>query len=300
MPGTGIPKGTRRRRKRSERGRHGERNVILNWSILFSLLAALALVAAVYFWLQPQIDAELSTNGSSAPDRDEQVRVRSKFKSPPESEALGMVRRALEIREPGNVAGRFHLGTADPEKAVGFLQNLPATDGEIDHYEWLGSVDANDLQLDGVVVTFKSGAKLRQRLAFLTPDGLGAWKIDFDGFARSVSPSWAEIVKGAETAVVRVFLGEDSYYNGAFSDDQQWICYGLASPDCDEMLLGYCKVGSQQAAAIKWMFSKGNKVNRATLEIRRVEGASSKQFEIVKVLAEDWVIAKTPFDEGFK
>ncbi|MEO5713125.1 MAG: hypothetical protein ABIT37_06520 [Luteolibacter sp.] len=301
MPGTGLPKGTRRRKKRSERGRHVESSVILHWSILFGVLTAIILVAAVYFWLRPQMDAGLSVEGKSTPDREEEVRVRSKLKSPSESEALGIVRHALEISDTGKVAERFHLGTADPQKIVDFLKNLPATDGRFNHYDWVGSVDANDLQLEGVVVTYKSGDKLSQRMAFLTPDEIGTWKIDFDAFARTVNPSWGDFLeKGAETAVVRVFVGEDSYYNGPFSDDKQWICYGLASPDRDETLQGYCKVDSPQAAAIKWMFSKGAKVNRATLEIRRVEGASSRQFEIVKVLAEDWVMAKAPFDEGFK
>ncbi len=304
MPGTGIPKELRRQRKRAERGqrgRRGERNVILNWSILFGVVAAVTLVGTVYFWLRPQMGAELAADGNAAPDREEEVRVRSKFQSPSESEALGMVRQALEIREPGKVAERFHLGTADPEKIAAFLKNLSTTDGPLDHYDWIGSADANDLQLEGVVITFKADGKLRQRIAFLAPDATGVWKIDFDGFARTVSPSWEELLeKGAETAVVRVFLGEDSYYNGVFSDDKQWICYGLASPDCGEVLLGYCKVDSPQAAAIKWMFSKGNKISRATLEIRRVEGASAKQFEIIKVLAEDWVMAGMPFDEGFE
>jgi len=301
MPGTGLPKGTRRRRQRSERGRHGARRVILNWSILFGILAALTLVAAAYFWVQPQMEADLLAGGKSTPDRDDEVRVKSKFKSPSENEALGMVRHALEIREPEKVAERFHFGTADPRIIVDFLKNLPATDGSLDHYDWLGSVDANNLQLDGVVVTFKSGEKLCQRIAFLTPDEMGMWKIDFDAFARTVKPSWSDLLeKGAESAVVRVFLGEDSYYNGPFINDKQWICYGLASPDREETLQGYCKVDSPQAGAVHWMFTKGGTVNRATLEIRRVEGASPRQFEIVKVIADDWVVGKVPFEDGFK
>jgi hypothetical protein len=47
------------------------------------------------------------------------------------------------------------------------------------------------------------------------------------------------------------------------------------------------------------MFSKQEKVARATLEIRRVEGAGSRQFEILKVVAEDWVAAEVPFEESF-
>ncbi len=301
MRGTGIPKGTRRQRKRSARGRHGEAKVILNWSILFGILAALALLAAIYFWVKPQVGAELLAGVKSSPDHEEEVRVRSKFKSLSENEALDKVRRALEIRAPERVAEKFHLGTADPGKIVDFLKNLPVAQGPIDHYDWLGSMDANDLQLDGVVITFKANEKLNQRIAFLVPDEMGVWKIDFDAFARTVEPSWSDILeKGVESAEVRVFLAEDSYYNGPFKDDKQWICYGLASPDCDAILMGYCRVDSPQAGAIESMFNKGGKVNRATLEIHRVEGGLSRQFEIVKVLAEDWVMGKLPFEEGFK
>jgi hypothetical protein len=35
------------------------------------------------------------------------------------------------------------------------------------------------------------------------------------------------------------------------------------------------------------------------MEIQRVEGAESRQFEILKVVAEDWVVGEVPFDEGF-
>jgi hypothetical protein len=41
-------------------------------------------------------------------------------------------------------------------------------------------------------------------------------------------------------------------------------------------------------------------LKRATLEIRRTEGAGDRQFEITRVMAEDWVMSATPFDENFK
>ena len=41
-------------------------------------------------------------------------------------------------------------------------------------------------------------------------------------------------------------------------------------------------------------------VEPGALEIRRIEGAESRQFEITRVLAEDWVMSAKPFDENFK
>jgi hypothetical protein len=158
------------------------------------------------------------------------------------------------------------------------------------------------MAVEGVVVNFENANGLRNRLALLTPDAEGVWKVDFDAFARTVRPSWKEIrEKQPETALVRVQLARDSYFNGPFRDEKQWTCLGMASPDLEEILFGYCRAGSPQAAAIDWVFSKEN-VNmcRMTLELRRVEGAEHRQYEISKVLAQDWIVADVPFEDGFR
>jgi hypothetical protein len=58
-------------------------------------------------------------------------------------------------------------------------------------------------------------------------------------------------------------------------------------------------VGSPQAAALKSIFAQEAKLHRVALELRRVEGAGTRQFEISRVLAEDWVMGEVPFDERF-
>ncbi len=301
MPGTGMPKGVRRRRKRSERARQGDSKLIFNWSLLLGVLAAVSLMGALFFWLLPQIRAGRAHGIKSETEHESVVSSISKFSSPSETEALNLVKRALAIRDPAQVAEHFRLGTANPEEIVGFLGGLPSSDGTLDHLVWLSSLDATDLTIDGVIAFFKQGGKLRQRLVFLTPDAGGVWKVDFDSFARKVNPPWNDLLeKGGDSALVRVFIAEDSYFNGPFQDDKQWCCYGMSSPDSEEILEGYCKVGSPQAAAMKWIFSKGMKASRATLEIHHMEGASPKQFVIGKVLAEDWVLGETPFEDGFK
>ena len=302
MRGTGLPKGRRRRRKRSERApSSGKGKVVFYWSLLLGVFSLGLLGAAFFLWLKPQMDSAQDAEMQSLLEVEENVRVPSKFPSPSEREALDLVKQALAVRNPEKVAGKFHLGTSDSRQIVDFLSKIEIVDGMLDHYEWLSNMDANGLSIDGVLVHYLLDGKTRQRLAFLTPDDNGVWKIDFDGFARTVTPSWTELLeKGADHATVRVYLGEDSYYNGPFSDDKQWISYGFASSDTDQLLIGYCKVDSAQAKAIRWMFAKGTRINRAILEIRRVNGAEPKQFEITKVLAEDWVMGKTPFEDGFK
>lgn len=304
MPGTGLPKGSRRKRRKSGGSRGGRRRrlrkrILKAWSALLSALVLVVLGVTVWLWLVPQMDSRREIAGQR-PSND-LVRIASKFPSPSEAEALAAVKLGLAIRDPEKIAEGFRPGSASPQEIVEFLKSLNSRDGVIDHYEWLSSMDANGLSLDGVVVNFKGKGSLRNRLALLTPDELGKWKIDFEAFARTVKPSWTELLDGhAEVAAVRVYALKDNYYNGVFIDDKQWVCYGLASPDTDQTLLAYCKTGSAQAAAMAWIFSAENHMTRMTLEIRRVAGAERRQFELSKVIAVDWVTTSVAFDEGFK
>ena len=147
-----------------------------------------------------------------------------------------------------------------------------------------------------------------ERLAFLTPDDKGVWKVDFDAFARSSRPSWKDLLeRRADHAQVRVFVAKDAYYNGPFLDDSRWVCYGMVSPEAkallpegQELLRGYCKVGSPQAKAMERIFAGGRAGSQAgDLGDPQEEGADSRQFEITRVLAEDWVLPPKPFDEKF-
>jgi hypothetical protein len=303
MRGTGLPKQGRRQKGQSGRGRRDReyrRKLVRTWSVILCGGAVVTLAIVIILWLSPKMNSD--ENGaeqvSSAPIQD--VRVISRFASPAEDEALAFVKQALSIREPGRVGGFFRPGAASAQEVVDFLKGMETADGLVERYTWLSSMDANGLSIDGVLVSFMGVEKPIPRLALLTPDEAGKWRIDFEAFARVVTPSWKDIFeKNAALAQVRVYVAKDSYYNGAFKDDKQWVCHRMVSPDTEEVLLGYCKAGSRQAAALDWMFSKQEKATRATFEIRRVEGAESHQFEILKVIAEDWVVGGIAFDESF-
>lgn len=304
MRGTGLPRQVRRQRSgeggRGSRGREYRKKLVRTWSLIMGGLAAASLVVVIFLWLGPKMKSAGSRAGQVSSGPRQEARVVSRFASPSEDEALALVKQALSIRESERVAGFFRPGAASPQEVVDFLAGMESVDGVVERYTWLSSMDANRLSIDGVLVSFKDPEKPRSRLALLTPDEAGTWKIDFDAFARTVKPSWDAILeKGAALAQVRVYVAKDSYYNGAFGDDRKWVCHRMASPDTEEMLLGYCKVGSRQAAALNWMFSKEGTMTRAILEIRRVDGGESRQFEILQVIAEDWVVGEVPFDEGF-
>ena len=278
---------------------------ILAWSLILSLIALLVIGGFMVFWLHSHRTAKSTAVAAQPPEKN--VRVLSKFVSPAEDETLALVKRALANRDPGMVASFFHPGGASPAEVVEFLEGSEARDGRIARYDWLSSMDANGLLMEGVLVAYSGKNPPAERLAFLTPDDTGVWKVDFDAFARSSRPAWKDLLEQrADHAQVRVFVAMDAYYNGPFLDESQWVCFGMVSPELkellpegQELLRGYCKVGSSQAKAMARIFAGDGRTKRATLEIRRKQGADSRQFEITRVLAEDWVLAPTPFDEKF-
>ncbi len=309
MPGVGASKGVRRRKRKGEssrgnRLRNNRRKVMITWSVVFMLLIVVMVGWAVWLKVKPA-PVDSTDEAQSAPVVQE--RVASRFPSPTEEEALSMVRRALTIREPANVAGYFRTGASRPEDVLAFLRDLEKKEGKVTGTNWLSSMDANGLLIDGVLVDFSANGEPRNRLALMTPDEKGRWRIDFEAFARVCRPSLQEIMeKSVSTGIVRVVVANDMYYNGPFKDESQWVCYGLASPDNEKVVLGYCRKGSPQEAALakiledEGQFAATPALNRATLEIRQVEGAEKRQFEITRVLAEDWVLGAKPFDENFK
>ena len=301
MSPAGSPHDERRRRRRGESRDKHRSKLILYWSIGLGLLTLLLIGVVFLFWLSPQLGKKPEYRMGEKPERVIEETVSSRFISPTEQEAVALVKSGLAVNHPDKVPDFFIVGKTTAQEVVDFLQEQPAKEGVLDQIEWRSSTDANDLRLDALVVHRKKDGKDNPRIAFLTPNDQGVWKIDFEAFARTVRPSWQEIFeKNTQQAVVRVVAMADSYYNGPFSDEKVWACYNLGSWDTDKAMIGYCKIGSPQAEAMDWIFAKGGAVNRVTLEITRVEGAASKQFQITKVLAQDWVLGPKSFDESYR
>ena len=299
LRGPEMPNGKHRGYRRGSRGNPARKRALVIWSAVLSVVTLTVIGLAVSFWLLPYLSHRPAGDAAALVNYDAHVRVASKFPSPSREHALEMVKRAIANRDPDLLESLFRIGTTSRAEILAFLNAAEQRDGIVDRYEWLSSMDVEGLLMDGVLVVYKGKEKPVERLAFRTPDAAGNWKLDFDAFARTVTPSWQNLLeKGADQALVRVFVGNDVYYNGPFSDDKQWVCYGLASPDMDKLLRGYCRVDSAVAAAIGKLFSDGRKLSRATLEIRRVKEGEPLQFEIVRVVAEDWVVAGPPPDKN--
>lgn len=277
-----------KRRKRGGRSNPQRKKSLLIVSILLGMFTCAILVSTIVFWLLPLLDR----SGDRSPVWEEaRVRVVSQFVSPTEDHAIDLVKRALAARQEEHIEPLFRLGSSSPSEVVAFLIEMEKAKGPPKRFDWMSSIDSGGILLEGVLVTYPGAGAAVGRLALLTPDENGSWKLDFEAFARVVEPSWQEILSNnAEQAVVRVLIGSDVYYNGPFSDDKEWVCYGLTSPDMDETLHGYCKVGSAEAEALEKLFAEGNRMSRASLEITRVPDADRRQFEITRLLAGDWVV----------
>jgi hypothetical protein len=309
MPGTGLPKKRRRKKKRDSEGRtrsgggrarRTRRRAILGWSILLSLGMLAILGVAVGFWLIPKMREPKVDVSKLAAVEENKKRVATRFSSPSEVDAIALVKAALAVREPSGVQEHLRLGSSEAQEAVDFLTGLEASEGAIQRMEWLSRIDANGLTIDGVVVRFDGGEKQNMRLALLTPDDAGVWKLDFESFARKCTPPLADFVaKGMDSAQVRVFAIEDNYYNGFFGSESEWKCYAIRSPDLEETLFAYAKLETAQAEAMAAVFTEDQKAKRVTLEIRPVEAGNSRQFEISRVLAEGWIISEKSFDQIF-
>ena len=134
------------------------------------------------FWLRSHGTADTA---NAARMRWKTCRIASKFVSPSEDEALDLVKRALANRDPGKVEILLPPRRRDAGGGGGIhRRSSEARDGRIERCDWLSSMDVDGLLMEGVLVVYAGKTGPGERLAFLTPDETGVWKVDFEAFAR--------------------------------------------------------------------------------------------------------------------
>jgi hypothetical protein len=224
----------------------------------------------------------------------------------PEPEELeNIVRSFLAARTPEALAPVIRPSEQDTGAILSKLAGLEEKDGAIESVRYLGGMNSRCLPLEGVVVTFEGD---RNRLALLAPDEAGRWRVDFDGFDRYLSVGLDEILSGkAVDARVCVYVSTDTYYNGRFKDDRKWACYGIASPDNDQLMFGYVPRNSAQHEALESVIAPRSEVRagnttrsslkRMLLEIRHHPDGEKRQFEILRVLSDEWAMGPVALDE---
>jgi hypothetical protein len=269
---------------------------LLVLSMVLGTGAMAVIGVAVALWLLPRLgQAKASAAGEAFPKA---AAAAPDIERPDRDEALRLVRRALETRDPAKVADGFRMGSASGEEIVNFLRDSEAKDGLLSGCEWQSTMDTDGVVAEGVVASFGGDGGSRDRLALLTPDKRKRWVVDFDAYARTVSPDWRTLRDGASQGLVRGFLARDFYYNGPFSNESEWQSYAISSPDSSQALRGYCKRGTPLAATLEKLFTDDRKIARATLEIRSVAGGAPLQYEITKLRSHDWIVPDPPVAEN--
>lgn len=214
------------------------------------------------------------------------------FPPPSEREAMEIIRGAIGARESEMLRNFVHhTGEVDAAGISEFFAATEARDGNIINHQWIGSSDTEKLQIQSMVLAFNKDGITTNRLAMLVPSETGIWRLDFPSYARWCNPPIHLMNEpaGYPGGRVRVFLSRDHYFNGPFSDDALWSCFALASPDTETTIFAYSKIGSPEHQALEAILSRTARQARVTLEIDRVEGAQPRQFQITKVINQDWL-----------
>ncbi len=291
-------------------GKAGERRrlVLIAWSVIVGLAAVGVMGVVLLIWLRSEMGEKEELSGKKERLVVEKG-ISNTFIPLPEDEALAIVKEALAVRDPELIAGHFRLDGETGDEVVEFLENLETVDGEVKGMQWSGLLDVNGVLMESVLVNSSYEGSMKYRLVMLVPDESGGRLVDFGAFARKTEPSWHEFFEGkADSIVARVVVAKDSYFNAAFIDESEWVAYTVASPEMEETkLYGYCRRNSAQHRALERIFgiskqglSRVGGLQRVTVEVRRVEGGQSRQVEISRVVAADWVVTDRSFDEEFR
>lgn len=292
-------KRTGKRRRKSGLGRHKE---VIAWSMLLAFVSICGILsfAIIFFRSQPAV-VPPKLQSTTETRADEVAFPGKKVEQSPlsEEEAVEFVRHAMQNRDSTLVTKFFRLGKrSSPTEVTAKLDQIEKSDGPVVRIKWFKERYANDISLQEIIVFMDNGVRRVNRIAQIFQSEEGEWRIDFDSYIRASSTDWKTILSGSSPlATVRVFVTEDAYYNGIFMDDTIWKSYSLISPDADDLIYAYVKIESAQHKALdRILLSEGDEHHRATLEIRRLPGAGKRQFEINRVLAENWVVSDEAFD----
>ncbi|WAC19202.1 hypothetical protein OVA24_18405 [Luteolibacter sp. SL250] len=297
-------KGERRRRRVPDDGRYPDgkddkrtKSAMMIWTMLLGAGGIVVITMALFLWLKSEGDGrkDAAAAGGKAADL---VRIDKpvETKKLGDADAVALATEALAARTDAEILQVIDPGPVPAAEVGEFLKVLEDREGSITGYDVMARLDSPREDMAGVVVSSEKDGKKGNRIALFTPDGTGRWKMDFPAFSRMAVPSWGDLLSGkAESAVVRVYVERDQYFNGPFSEADGWTCYGVASPDVDRLLFGYCKKGGDQDRAILSLLDI-RKMARVTVVLGRAEGADGRQFVIKRVLAHDWLVGDEPAD----
>lgn len=262
-------------------------------------------IAGLAVWVVASGKKKPATPEIAAPEVPADATVVRKFPAPSPAELEEQVKAFLKVRNPDELSGMIRKTGQEPAAMVEKLAKLEAADGKLKRVKYLFPLQSRCLQLEAVLVDFVTN---RNRLAMISPDAKGKWRIDFDAFDRYSSPAWDTLLSGAAAeGKVRVNVAPDVYYNGHFRDESKWVCYGMQSPDSEQTMLCYAARDSAQHKALESVLvARGeidtdlngrSMVRRVLLGIRHLPDTEKRQFEVTRVYSDEWAEGTKAFDE---
>lgn len=257
-----------------------------NLRVLF-VLFAIAFISGVSWMLYQQINRPDHNKTISTLAQDTFV-----IPHPPAATCVSIVKNFLECSSASELSRLARLKRIDSENAYALFVQFRKDQGPIDRVEWMGAEETNGLSLERVAVIYKTG---QYHIASLVDTQNGEWKVDFESFIAHQTKSWDQITaQGSCNAVVRVKVTPDSYYNGYFQSEKEWICLALRLPDHSDIVYGYVPPQSPAFLDIVEILRVSDPADMM-LEISRDAGMNRKQFEIRSVIAKGWVESDVAF-----
>jgi hypothetical protein len=284
-------KRTRQRSSRSTKALENEKN-FRDYVNYFVLLAAACLCGLIIWIIYKQF-------GNNTKRGDSKTLLEETFiiPHPSQAECLAIVDKFLSAEDPEKLAAIARLNEFSAAQAYALVLAAKKADGEKVSMEWNLARETNGLSLETVFLTYQNN---KNRLVFLLPDDQGKWRVDVASYLRYGTKPWSELsAQGSCKAEVRVIISLNNYYNGLFVDEKEWVSFALTSADHDQPLRAYANVNSRAFKALIECLRASNPAP-VTLEISRDAGMEPRQFEIKRVIAQDWVESDKAFSDGFK
>lgn len=293
-------RGSRRRRRSSYGASGANRSAVLRRWLTLGLVVAGAGICSILVWtllrqLNPK-PAVVATGGDRAPVPTIEA-----------TEATALVTRLLEADSTADLAPILRSGGMPAAEALERLDTIREESEGLDDPLWLGGFDSICVPIHFMMVQRAVGSPL---LFALTPADEGEWRIDLDATLAACEPEFREWAAGkAAEGLVRVLGKADTYFNGAFADDEAWACFALSHPDDDAVIYGYCRRDGPQFGAIEAIQRRNRRASqseeatdaqglfRVTLRLTTPRNAIGRQFEIAEVVADDWVVGGTPLEK---
>jgi hypothetical protein len=275
--------------RRSRRSPRDKGAYFRNNLSFFFLIVAAAFIGGVTWMLYQQMKSKDGRKDVSTLAQDTFT-----VPHPPGPICVNMVKQFLDAANTEDLKKIARTKRIKPENAYAVFTEFRKELGEVDRMEWMGAEETNGMSMERVMVVYRSG---KYRVATLIHDGLGQWKVDLESFMGHQTKSWDQITAQTGcTAVVRVTVQQDVYFNGYFSDEKEWVCFALKAPDQSEPIYGYVPQNSPTLLDMVEIL-RTNSPADMMVEIIRDAGMNRMQYEIHKVIAQGWVEADVPFSE---